>query len=107
MLYLFNIPITQPAIEGAKFMDVPYLTKEHFIQLNDRAIRRKANRTLKRKFLDALDDSFKYPIIHTMLHNDVEMRCQIAYSAMGETCWLDISLADFDVLPTVEAGHNA
>jgi len=42
-----------------------------------------------------------------MLHNDVEMRCQIAYSAMGETCWLDISLADFDVLPTVEAGHNA
>ena len=88
-------------------MDVPYLTKEHFIQLNDRAIRRKANRTLKRKFLDALDDSFKYPIIHTMLHNDVEMRCQIAYSAMGETCWLDISLADFDVLPTVEAEHNA
>ena len=88
-------------------MDVPYLTKEHFIQLNDRAVRRKANRTLKRKFLDALDDSFKYPIIDTMLHNDVEMRCQIAYSVMGETCWLDISLADFDVLPTVEAGHNA
>jgi hypothetical protein len=88
-------------------MDVPYLTKELFIQLNDRAVRRKANRTLKRKFLDALDDSFKYPIIHTMLHNDVEMRCQIAYSAMGETCWLDISLADFDVLPSVEAEHNA
>lgn len=88
-------------------MDVPYLTKEHFVTLNDRAIRRKANRTLKHKFLDALDDTFKYPIIHTMLHNDTEMRCQIAFNAMGETCWLDIALADFNVLPTVEAGHDA
>lgn len=88
-------------------MNVPYLTKDQFIRLNDRAIRRDANRSLEPDFVDSLDADNKYPIIQTMLHNDIEMRCQIAYSALGETCWLDIALADFDVLPSVEAGYDA
>jgi len=51
-----------------------------------------------------LSDGFKFPIIETLLHNDVEMRCHIAISSEGNTCWLDIALSDFDVLPSVDTG---
>tara|TARA_R100000773_G_C4193319_1_gene98402 strand:+ start:199 stop:456 length:258 start_codon:yes stop_codon:yes gene_type:complete len=83
-------------------MEVKYLTKEQFQRLNNRAIKRKANRTVKPKFLERLTDGLKFPIIETFLHNDVEMRCHIALNSEGNTCWLDITLSDFDVLPTVD-----
>lgn len=101
-LYLLNIPIQQLAIEGANNMEVKYLTKEQFQRLNNRAIKRNANRTVKRKFIELLTDGLKFPIIETFLHNDVEMRCRIALNSEGNTCWLDISLSDFDVLPTID-----
>ena len=82
--------------------EVKYLTKEQFQRLNDRAIRRKANRTVKPEFIQRLSEGYKFPIIETLLHNDVEMRCNIALSSEGKACWLDISLSDFDVLPTVD-----
>ena len=82
--------------------EVKYLTKEQFTRLNDRAIQRKANRTVEPKFVKRLSDGLKFPIIETLLHNDVEMRCHIATSSEGSTCWLDITLSDFDVLPTVD-----
>ena len=67
--------------------DVKYLTKEQFAKLNERAIQRKANRTVEPKFIKRLSDGFKFPIIETLLHNDVE-----------------IALSDFDVLPSVDTG---
>ena len=82
--------------------EVKYLTKEQFQRLNNRAIKRSANRTVKPKFIDHLSEGLKFPIIETLLHNDVEMRCHIATSSEGSTCWLDITLSDFDVLPTVD-----
>jgi len=82
--------------------EVKYLTKEQFARLNDRAIQRKANRTVEPKFVKRLSDGLKFPIIETLLHNDVEMRCHIATSSEGSTCWLDITLSDFNVLPTVD-----
>ena len=82
--------------------EVKYLTKAQFTRLNDRAIQRKANRTVEPKFVKRLSDGLKFPIIETLLHNDVEMRCHIATSSDGNTCWLDIALSDFDVLPTVD-----
>ena len=84
--------------------EVKYLTKEQFQRLNDRAIRRKANRTIKPKFIERLSEGLKFPIIETLLHNDVEMRCHIATSSEGDTVWLDITLPDFDVLPTIDTG---
>ena len=84
--------------------EVKYLTKEQFARLNDRAIQRKANRTVEPKFVKRLSDGLKFPIIETLLHNDVEMRCHIATSSEGNTCWLDIALSDFDVLPSVDTG---
>ena len=82
--------------------EVKYLTKEQFTRLNDRAIQRKPNRTVEPKFVKRLSDGLKFPIIETLLHNDVEMRCHIATSSEGSTCWLDITLSDFNVLPTVD-----
>ena len=86
---------------------VKYLTKDLFTKLNNQAIKRNANRSLKPKFVKELDDSFKYPVLETFMHNDVEMRCHIAWNYMGETCWLDIPLADYDKLPEIEAVANA
>jgi hypothetical protein len=82
--------------------EVKYLTKEQFKRLNNRAIQRKANRTVKPSFVERLSEGLKFPIIETLLHNDVEMRCHIATSSEGNTCWLDIALSDFDVLPTID-----
>jgi len=82
--------------------EVKYLTKEQFQRLNDRAIQRNANRTVKPTFVKRLSEGLKFPIIETLLHNDVEMRCHIATGSEGSTVWLDISLSDFDVLPTVD-----
>ena len=43
-----------------------------------------------------------YPIkFHTLLHNDVEVRCQIVMNYDGETCWLDIPLAKFNSLQSI------
>ena len=50
-------------------MEVKYLTKEQFQRLNNRAIKRNANRTVKRKFIELLTDGLKFPIIETFLHN--------------------------------------
>ncbi len=36
--------------------DVKYLTKEQFAKLNERAIQRKANRTVEPKFIKRLSD---------------------------------------------------
>jgi len=53
--------------------DVKYLTKEQFAKLNERAIQRKANRTVEPKFLKRLSDGFKFPIIETLSPDDVEL----------------------------------
>lgn len=88
-------------------MNVKYLTKDTFTKLNARAIRRDANRTLETAFIENLDEDFKYPIVEEILHNELEMRCQIAFNNLGETCWLDIPLNDFNNLPEVWVGDNA
>ena len=96
-----------------------YVTKELLIKLNNRAIRRKSNRTLKPKALDKLPntladigfegedatDLIRYPITMVMPHNDVEMRCCFATSK-GEQLWLDISFKEYEALPTIDIADN-
>ena len=83
-------------------MEVHNLTKDAFTRLNKRAIERNYNRSVEPKFVKSLGEDLRFPIIETWLHNDTEMRCQIAFNSVGDTCWLDIALADFNVLPTVD-----
>jgi hypothetical protein len=66
-----------------------YVNKGKLRELNNRAIRRKSNRTLKPKFVESLPntleelgfkgedktDLVRYPVTMTLPHNDVEMRC--------------------------------
>lgn len=87
--------------------EVKYLTRDFIIKLNNRAIQRKANRTLKVKFVSKLSDNFKYPIVEAVLHNDVEMRCTIAYNDKGNICWLDIPLSDYNRLPVIDVATTA
>ena len=86
---------------------VKYLTRDFIIKLNNRAIQRNANRTLKAKFVSKLPDNCKNPIVEQLLHNDVEMRCHIAYNDKGNVCVLDIPLSDYNNLPTVDVAMNA
>ena len=79
---------------------VPYLTKELFQQLNDDAVKRKANRAVTDELINSLSDTNKYPIVQTFLHNDIEMRCSIVFNENGNTCWLDIPLKEYHSLPT-------
>ena len=45
--------------------EVKYLTKEQFQRLNNRAIKRSANRTVKPKFIDNLSDFDVLPTVDT------------------------------------------
>jgi len=96
-----------------------YATKELLIKLNNRAIRRKSNRTLKPKALDKLpstlgevglkgedaNDLIRYPVTMTIPHNDVEMRCSFA-THEGQQLWLDISFKEYEALPSFDLANN-
>ena len=85
--------------------EVKYLTKEQFQRLNDRAIKRNANRTVKPTFVKRLSEGLKFPIIETLLHNDVEMRCCFA-THKGDQLWLDISFKEYEALPSFDIASN-
>ena len=91
---------------------VKYLTKRDVIRLNNKAIRKDKNRSVKTSFYKRLEEGFKYPISFSLLHNDKEIRTQIIYGEdpasnnTGDvfTFWLDMDFKDYDKLPTAEVG---
>ena len=91
-------------------MHYRYLTKSDLRRLNNQAIKNNLNRSLKPKFVDGVQDKFsngteiKYPITNKLLHNDKEMRCWFNVLVNEEffEVFLDISLVEFNALPTVE-----
>ena len=96
-----------------------YVNKEQLIKLNNRAIRRKSNRTLKPTALKNLpntledfgfddegkNDLVRYPVTMAMPHNDVEMRCSFA-THEGHQLWLDISFKEYEALPSFDIANN-
>ena len=96
-----------------------YASKELLIKLNNRAIRRNSNRTLKPKALDKLpntlgevglegedaNDLIRYPVTMAMPHNDVEMRVCFA-THKGDQLWLDISFKEYEALPSFDLANN-
>jgi hypothetical protein len=91
-------------------MTTKYFTKETLIMANDLAIKTNRNRTLEPKAIKKLDaDGLKFPVVFSMIHNDHEMRVQIALGAWqdGEpkqigTAFLDIPFETYETLPSVE-----
>ena len=69
---------------------IAYLTKEQLIELNEKAIKLKKNRSIERCEYDSISDA-KLPVLFHMLHNDVEIRTQIATSE-NTVAWLDMDI---------------
>tara|TARA_R100000900_G_C3305653_1_gene158699 strand:- start:461 stop:772 length:312 start_codon:yes stop_codon:yes gene_type:complete len=96
-----------------------YVNKGKLRELNNRAIRRKSNRTLKPNFVESLPntleeigfdgqdktDLVRYPVTTTMPHNDVEMRVCFA-THKGDQLWLDISFKEYEALPSFDLANN-
>ena len=93
---------------------VKYLTKRDIIRLNDKAIRTKKNRSIRPDNYKVLRDTFKYPVVFSLLHNDIEMRVNILFGEVFgkskididflDCFWLDMDLKDYNKLPTAEVG---
>ena len=88
-----------------------YLTKRDVIRLNNKAIRKDKNRSVKTSFYKRLEEGLKYPISFSF-YNDKDVRTQIIYGEdpasnnTGDvfTFWLDMDLRDYNELPTVRLG---
>ena len=76
---------------------ISYLTKEQFIKLNEKAIKLKKNRSVERNAYEKIEDGKKLPVMCHMLHNDIEIRTQIATSE-NSVAWLDMDIKDYNNL---------
>jgi hypothetical protein len=83
---------------------VKYFTKDLLMSANRTAIRTNRNRSLYQEKLAELPD-LRFPVGFTMIHNEVEMRVEIAIGADADnlqTVWLDIPFRTYNALPEVE-----
>lgn len=83
---------------------IAYMTKEQFIKLNEKAIKLKKNRSIERHEYDSIADA-RLPVLYHMLHNDIEMRTQVALSE-NTTAWLDMDLKDYNNLDMISIPNN-
>jgi hypothetical protein len=86
---------------------IKYFTKDTLILANRVAVATNRNRSLYEEPLQKLPDDLKFPVGFTMIHNDCEMRVQIAVAedASGggmAQVWLDIPFETYNALPEVE-----
>ena len=85
---------------------IRYLTKKNLIDLNNKAIKNKKNRTLEPSILDKLSDTLKFPIVHSMVHNHCEMRAVVQISSnVGSTVCLDVDFKDYNKINKIEVNH--
>ena len=87
---------------------VKYLTKEQLIKLNNQSIKDNRNQNINNKVIEKLPKYNKvgsekvFPIIYSMIHNDVEIRCLIQFDNNENKGLLDMSCTDYDKLPVYE-----
>ena len=87
---------------------VKYLTKEQLIKLNNQSIKDNRNQNINNKVIENLPKYNKvgsekvFPIIWSMIHNDVEIRCLIQFDNNENKGLLDMSCTDYDKLPVYE-----
>lgn len=80
---------------------VKVLTRTRLRRLNNKALKNGAAQSIRTHILDRLSDEHIYPVSMSLLHNDVEVRCTIVLDAQGHVGMLDITLADYDAIPTI------
>jgi hypothetical protein len=78
-----------------------YFTKQTLRSAAKEAIKYNFNRQVDiGKLAFFLKANTLYPVTFELLHNDSEMRCQVALSEK-ENVWLDVTLERWDALPIV------
>ena len=82
-------------MEAAQEPLTPFLTYDDLQRINASSVEAKRNRNLWFDQLPIEDDGTIYPVTFAMIHNDEEMRTQIALNAGGDTATLDMSFAEF------------
>ena len=81
-----------------------YLTYQLLQKLNAEAVANGYNRSLFFERLPIAQTDL-FPVALAMPHNDVEMRCQLVLNKHGETAWLDMTLRNYDRLPSVDCAE--
>jgi len=71
--------------------------------INQSSVNRKRNQNVYFEQLPIKDDGTVYPTSLAFIHNDVEVRARIILNAHADSCLLDMSFAEWNSLPTVEA----
>ena len=86
-------------------MKVKYFTRDLLIDVNEEAIKSRRSRTLHTDRLRKLPDNLVFPVGMNMLHNDWEVRTQIAVGPSADKLqmvWLDMPIETYNRLPEVE-----
>ena len=82
--------------EDLKDGEYQVFTQDTLKRANERAIKLKLNRSIARKPLKKIfaknDEHTFYPILFSMIHNDKEIRAQVALNKEGESVWIDVPL---------------
>jgi len=81
---------------------VKYLTRDLFIELNDKAIRGKMNRTLRANAIKERLEDIKYPVVSVFMSDETVARCNIAVNSRGTEVQLDMLVDDYNPLPTID-----
>jgi len=81
---------------------VRYVDWEILDWLNRMAAKKNRNRSIKQEKIDSLDRTNLFPVVFNMIHNDKEMRCKFMLNREGDMGWIDISMDEFDALPSKE-----
>jgi hypothetical protein len=85
---------------------IRYLTKKTLIELNNKAIKNKKNRTLEPTLLDKLSDTLKFPIVFSMVHNDCEIRAVVQISGKsGNNICLDLDFKDYKKIHKIKENN--
>ena len=83
-------------------MQIKYFDKKLLVSANKEAIRSKRNRALKTKYLEKLPEDNLFPIVFSMVHNDVEMRLEVLLNETGDKGYIDVPFGTFDKLPSID-----
>ena len=87
--------------DTVKFLNYAILSR-----LNEKAIKDRRNRTLDIENLP-IDPKQVYPVVQTLLHNDIQIRTGILINCNDDIVWLDLTFKEFAGLPSVPKAEVA
>jgi hypothetical protein len=83
-------------------MKYRYFPGPRLMTLNEQA-KKEGKRCLPANVEKNIKLDLVYPIVRSMCHNDVEIRCEVIVNPQGQVCILDIPIAEHNKLPETDA----